>query len=100
MQFTMEHQRQTIGQQVSVKVVAGSGQSMTRVTTEFDGFTIGDDPVGPGTMEASPRAARQLYERAFEGQNASGGARHTLVVTAFDQTNNPESAIKFWTDPN
>jgi hypothetical protein len=87
----MEHQRQTLGQQVCIKVVAGSGQTMTRVTTEFDGFTIGDDPVGPGTTQ---------YERTFEGQDASNGASHKLVVTAFDQTNNPESAIKFWTDPN
>lgn len=89
MQFTIEHQRQAIGQQVSVKVVADSGQSMTRVVTEFDGFAIGDDPVAPGTVQ---------YERCFDGQEARIGAGHKVVVTAFDQTNNLESATKLWTD--
>jgi hypothetical protein len=91
MQFTIEHQRQTMGQQVSIKVVAGIGQSMTRVTTEFDGFTIGDDVVEPGTTQ---------YERCFDGQEARIGAGHKVVVTAFDQTNNLESATKLWTDPS
>jgi hypothetical protein len=90
MQFTIEHQRQAMGQQVSVRVVVGSGQSMTRVTTQFDGFTIGDDVVEPGTGQ---------YERCFDGQDARIGAGHRVVVTAFDQNNNPESATKLWTDP-
>lgn len=90
MQFTLDHQRQAMGQQVSVKVVAGTGQSMTRVTTQFNGFTIGDDAVEPGTTQ---------YERCFDGQDARIGDDHKLVVTVFDQDNNPECATKLWTDP-
>jgi hypothetical protein len=89
MQFTIEHQRQTMGQQVSVKVVAGTGQSMIRMTTVFDGFTVGDDVVEPGTTQ---------YERCFDGQDARIGADHKVMVTAFDQNDSPESATKLWTD--
>jgi hypothetical protein len=89
MQFTLNHQRQTMGQQIQVKVVAGPGQSITEVTTLFDGFSIGDDSLPPCTTQ---------YDRTFEGQPASSGASHNLVVTAFDQNNSPESATKIWTD--
>lgn len=89
-QFTLDHQRQALGQQISVKVVAGAGQSITRVTTEFDGFMIGDDAVDPGTTQ---------YERCFDGQDAHTGDDHKLVVTVFDQDNSPASATKLWTDP-
>lgn len=89
MEFTLEHQRQTIGQQITVKVVAGTGQTITRVMTEFDGFTIGDDAVDPGTCQ---------YERCFDSQDAHTGDDHKLVVTTFDQDNNPQRATKLWTD--
>jgi hypothetical protein len=89
MQFTLNHQRQTIGQQIRVTVEAGPGQSITEVTTVFDGFSIGDDSLAPGTTQ---------YDRSFDGESASSGASHILVVTAFDQNNSPESATKIWTD--
>jgi len=79
MQFTLNHQRQAIGQLIQVTVV----------TTTFDGFMIGDDSLAPGTVQ---------YERGFDGQSAASGASHKLVVTAFDQDNNPESSTKIWTD--
>jgi hypothetical protein len=69
--------------------VAGPGQWITEVTTVFDGFSIGDDSLSPGTTQ---------YDRTFEGQSANSGASHNLVVTAFDQNNSPESATKIWTD--
>jgi len=90
MQFTLNHQRQAIGQLIQVTVVARDGQSITEVTTTFDGFMIGDDSLAPGTVQ---------YERGFDGQSAASGASHKLVVTAFDQDNNPESSTKIWTDP-
>jgi hypothetical protein len=83
MQFTLNHRRQSIGQQIQVTVVAGPGQSITEVTTVFDGFSIGDDSLPPGTTQ---------YDRSFDAQPATSGASHTLVVTAFDQNNSPESA--------
>ena len=89
MQFTLNHERQTMGQRIQVTVVAGPGQSITEVTTVFDGFSIGDDSLAPGTTS---------YDRTFEGQTASSGDSHNLVVTAFDQNNSPESATKIWTD--
>ncbi len=89
MQFTLNHQRQTMGQQIQVTVVAGPGQWITEVTTVFDGFSIGDDSLAPGTTQ---------YDRTFEGQSANSGASHNLVVTAFDEKNSPESATKIWTD--
>jgi hypothetical protein len=89
MRFTLSHQRQTIGQQIRVTVESGPGQSITEVTTVFDGFSIGDDSLPPGTTQ---------YDRSFDGESASSGASHILVVTAFDQNNSPESATKIWTD--
>jgi hypothetical protein len=89
MHFTLSHQRQAMGQQIQVTVEAGPGQSITEVTTVFDGFSIGDDLLAPGTTQ---------YDRTFDGQSATSGASHNLVVIAFDQNNSPESATKIWTD--
>lgn len=91
MQFTLGHQRQTIGQQIQVKAVAGAAQQITRVSTQFDGFTLADDACANGTTQ---------YERTFDGQSAGSGSSHTLLVTAFNQDSQPESAVKMWTDPS
>ena len=89
MQFTLNHERQTMGQRIQVTVVAAPGQSITEVTTVFDGFSIGYDSLASGTT---------LYDRTFEGQSANSGTSHNLVVTAVDQNSSPESATKIWTD--
>lgn len=89
MQFILAHQRQSLGQQITVTVLAGPGQSVTQVTTQFDGFTLADDSLPPGSVH---------YERTFDDQSAHSGDDHTLVVTALDQNQNPESATKKWTD--
>ncbi len=89
MQFILTHQRQTLGQQIGVTVLAGPGQSITQVTTQFDGFALAADSLPQGSVH---------YERTFDGQSAGSGDDHTLVVTALDQNSNPESATKKWTD--
>ena len=89
MQFTMTHQRQTIGQQIQVSVSADGNESISEVITQFDGFTIGDDSLADGTKQ---------YDRTFDGQSATIGATHTLVVFGLDQNRTPSSATKIWTD--
>lgn len=91
MQFAMTHRRQTIGQQIEVTVTGAGGQTIAQVTTQFDGFTIGDDALAPGSTQ---------YDRTFDGQSAAMGASHTLVVTALDESGKTESATKIWTDPS
>ncbi len=89
MQITITHQRQTMGQQVHVVVAAASGESISEVITQFDGFTIGDDALANGSAQ---------YDRTFDGQSATIGASHTLVVTALDQNQLPHAATEIWTD--
>lgn len=78
-----------MGQQVHVCVAAGGGESISEVVTQFDGFTIGDDPLAAGATQ---------YDRTFDGQSAAIGATHTLVVTALDQNRVPHSSTTIWTD--
>ena len=89
MQFTVTHTRQTMGQQVQVTVTVGGDESISEVITQFDGFTIGDDSLAGSSGE---------YDRTFDGQSASVGATHTLVVTALDQNGTPHSSTAIWTD--
>ncbi|HEY6358935.1 MAG TPA: hypothetical protein VIX35_11855 [Vicinamibacterales bacterium] len=89
MQFTMTSQRQPFGQQVQVQVSCALPPAIARVTTTFDASPIGDDTLPSNSTS---------YARTFDGQPARIGALHTLVVTAFDQNGNPESATKIWTD--
>lgn len=89
MQFTVSHKRQTMGQQVQVAVAAGSSESISEVVTQFDGFTIGDDPLADGTTQ---------YSRTFDGQSAAIGATHNLLVTALDQNRVSHSSTTIWTD--
>lgn len=91
MDFTLDHTRQTIGQELDVKVVADKGQRIISVTTEFDGFALAEDTL------ASPSVQ---YERVFPGATAGSGQRHTLVVTATDSKGSSESATKIWVDQN
>jgi len=88
-QFTISHKRQTMGQQIHIAVAAGASESISEVITQFDGFTIGDDPLADGATQ---------YDRTFDGQSAAIGATHTLVATALDQNRTPHSSTTIWTD--
>jgi hypothetical protein len=90
MQFTVTHTRQSMGQQIHVVVTAAGGSELiSEVVTQFDGFTIGDDALAAGSTQ---------YDRCFDGQSATTGASHTLVVTAVDQNGTPHSSTTVWTD--
>lgn len=89
MQFTISHKRQTMGQQIHVSVAAGTSESISEIITQFDGFTIGDDALAAGATQ---------YDRTFDGQSASSGTTHTLLVTALDQNQTPHSSTTIWTD--
>jgi hypothetical protein len=90
MQFTVTHTRQTMGQQIHVTVTAGGGSELiSEVITQFDSFNIGDDALADGSTQ---------YDRTFDGQSATIGATHTLVVTALDQNGTPHSSTTVWTD--
>jgi hypothetical protein len=90
LQFSVTHSRQTIGQQIQVAVTAAGGSELiSEVVTQFDGFTIGDDQLADGSTQ---------YNRTFDGQSATIGATHSLVVTALDQNQTPHSSTTIWTD--
>ncbi len=91
MQFASSHVRKVIGQDVHVAVDASGEETLSRVTTTFDGVVVGDDQLADGTIH---------YDRTFPSLDARVGAQHTLVVTGFDQNGLRRSATSIWIDPS
>jgi hypothetical protein len=92
MHFTLKRARATIGQDIDVCVDADTGQTIARVFTELDGFTLADDTLVSETLH---------YERTFpHAGSGSSGATHTLTITATDQSGKAASATKIWMDVN
>ncbi len=92
MTFTLSATPDVINLHIEVKIVAGSGKSITQATTVLDGVALASDNLPPNSTQ---------YERIFSqvGQR-SPGRSHTLLVTASDSQGNQESASKYWTDTN
>jgi hypothetical protein len=90
MEIGIQAGRDIMDQWVDVTVKGGSGQLISHVTTNLDGFPIGDDDLNP------PESS---YQRTWH-QVGSGGANqtHQVAVTAHDQKGNEESASKTWQD--
>ncbi len=88
--FTLSHQRDTVGQRLTVKVGPSPGLLIARVTTRLDGLTLADDPLAPAEVQ---------YEREF-GQAGTGGpgSSHVLLVTATDTNGTGHTASQRWTD--
>jgi hypothetical protein len=92
MKFSIQHQRDTVGNDVTVGAEAEGREQISRVKVTLDGFDIGDDPVDPPAVS---------YERQFlQVGDASPHRPHQLTVTITDPEGNIKSADRRWEDPN
>jgi len=90
MKFLIQHQRATVGNDVTVGAEADGKEQISRVTITLDGFMIGDDPVDPAGVS---------YERQFvQVGDASPRRPHHLTVTITDPQGNTKSADRRWED--
>ena len=82
--------RDVMNQWVDVAITASPPQLIAHVTTELDGFPIGDDDLNP---------PERSYERTWH-QVGTGvpNQTHTVVAVATDQNGNEETASKTWQD--
>ena len=90
MEFKISAGRDVMNQWLDVVVTAPAPQLIANVTTELDGFSIGDDDLNP---------PERSYERIWH-QVGTGtpNQTHTAVVTATDQNGNEESGSETWQD--
>ncbi len=90
MRFSLDHKRLVLGHRISVKVVAGSGEVIERVTTRLDSRVLGDDRLNPAEIQ---------YERLFEQVGSAGpGQDHVLLVSATSDAGVASTASLRWTD--
>ena len=90
MRFSIQHSRAVAGNDITVGVEADGPEVIARVTTNLDGFEIGDDEVDPPCVS---------YERQFlHAGEASPLMEHELVVTVTDTQGNTKSADRRWQD--
>jgi hypothetical protein len=91
MNFTINHARAFTGNDIYVKVVADSGETLAMVQTVLDGFELANDSVTDGSLS---------YERVFpRAGDAGSGKEHSLKVTATKADGASHSATSMWTDP-
>ncbi len=91
MKFTLNHTRAFMGNDISVVVEAGDGESIHSVETKLDGFSLGED-----VLESSSDS----YQRVFSGAGDAGsGTEHTLVVSVEQDDGKEHSSTSIWTDP-
>ncbi len=90
MDITIKGGKDVMNQWVEVTVKGGSSQQISHVTTNLDGFPIGDDDVSP------PEGS---YDRTWR-QVGTGtpGQTHKVGVIATDQNGKQEFASKTWQD--
>jgi hypothetical protein len=90
MRFSLSQKRVVIGHQITVKVTAASGETITRVVTTLDGSKLGDDRLTPSEVQ---------YERIFEQAGGGGpGQRHALLVAASNDRGENQNASLRWRD--
>jgi hypothetical protein len=80
--------RDVVNQWVEVTVKAGPGHLISHVTTNLDGFPIGDDGLAP----AETSYQRQWHQVGTGTPNQT----HVVVVTATDNKAIPSTASKTW----
>lgn len=89
MKFSIQRNRAIAGNDIIVGVEA-EGEAISHVTTNLDGFDIGDDDVDPPSVS---------FERQFlQAGDASPHLQHRLVVTVTDPQGNTKSADRRWED--
>jgi hypothetical protein len=90
MKFTIQRTRAIAGNDITVGIEAEGNEVISHVTTNLDGFDIGDDDVDPPSVS---------FEREFlQAGDASPHLEHRLVVTVTDSQGNTKSADRRWQD--
>ena len=90
MKFTIQRNRAITGNDITVGIEAEGNEVIAHVTTNLDGFDIGDDEVDPPSVS---------FERQFlQAGDASPHLEHRLVVTVTDSQGNTKSAARLWQD--
>jgi hypothetical protein len=90
MKFTIQRNRAIAGNDITVGIEAEGNEVIAHVTTNLDGFDIGDDEVDPPSVS---------FERQFlQAGDASPHLEHRLVVTVTDSQGNAKSAARLWQD--
>ena len=88
MQFTIEHQKATLGHDIRVAVTGEGGQPIARVITEYDSSQLGDDQLEPPANQ---------YGRSWTKKGSAGpGQQHMVRVLATDSTGKQENAVEKW----
>src|ERR1700674_4360944 len=92
MKFSIQHNRAIAGNDITVGLEAEGNEVISHVTTNLDGFDIGDDELDPASVS---------YERQFlQAGDASPHLQHELIVTATDTPGNTKTADRRWQDAN
>lgn len=90
MTFEISNTRAVQGNDISVKVTAQAPESIARVETELDGFSIGENDLAP---------PHTMFQRNWSRQgSATPGQSHTLTVRAMDEKGNIQAATHSWVD--
>jgi hypothetical protein len=90
MKFSIQHSRAIAGNDITVGIEADGDEVFSHVTTNLDGFDIGDDDINPPSVS---------YERQFlQAGDASPHHQHELIVTVTDIQGKTKSANRRWED--
>jgi hypothetical protein len=92
MKFSLQHNRALAGNDITVGVEAEGNEVIAHITTNLDGFDIGDDELDPASVS---------YERQFlQAGDATPLSQHELIVTVTDTQGNTKTADRRWQDAN
>jgi hypothetical protein len=92
MRFSIQHNRAIAGNDITVGIEADGNEVIAHVTTNLDGFDIGDDDIDPPSVS---------YEQQFlQAGDASPHMQHELIVTVTDTQGNTKTADRRWEDAN
>jgi len=90
MKFSIQHSRAIAGNDITVGTEADGDEVFSHVTTNLDGFDIGDDDIDPPSVS---------YERQFlQAGDASPHQQHELIVTVTDIQGKTKTANRRWED--
>ena len=90
MKFTLAHSHEGFTRTIGIKVDADAGKRLSRVTTTYQGFVLGDDFLNP---------AQSSYSRTFtKSEGIAPHQPHTTQVTANHSDGTSDAGSDTWND--
>jgi hypothetical protein len=90
MNFTINHARAVIGNDIYVSVAADSGKAINSARVELDGLELSNDQLSPPS---------DFYEHSFPRTGSAGpNMQHTLIISAQLDDNTQHSSTSIWSD--